>query len=103
MASAEDVLLLCEYILETQLGEDILRPVGRLFIRGGALSLANVVERTRCSKEHALNVITVLIKHNLLAAELNTFKNTHYYSFLPRECLMRLSFPRMVSLVAKGS
>jgi len=66
------------------------------------MTLANIVERTKCSREHALNVITVLIKHNLLSAQLSTFKNAHFYSFSQQECLMRLSFPRFVALTAKG-
>ena len=98
--ASEDVLLLSEYILETHFGEDIKNPVGRVLIRGGALSLSNVVDRTGVSTEHAINVITVLIKHNLLNVELNTFKNVHYYTFNQRECLLRLSFPRYLTLLA---
>ena len=97
--SAEDVLLLCEYVLESQLGEDILRPVGRIFVRGGSQSLTNVVDRTGLTQEHVLNVITVLIKHNILTATLNTFKNVHYYSFNHQECLLRLSFPRYLLMM----
>ena len=44
--SAEDVLLLCEYVIETQLGNDILQPIGKILIRGGAQSLSNLVDRT---------------------------------------------------------
>lgn len=79
--ASEDVLLLCEYALETNFGEDIVHPVGRLLVRGGALSVSNIVERTGVTMEHASNVVTVLIKHNLLSAELNTYKNVHYYKF----------------------
>ena len=100
--SSEDVLLLCEYILETQLGEHILQPIGRIFIRSGPLSITNIVDRAECSREHALNVITVLIKHNLLNIELSTMKNAHFYSFNQQECLMRLSFPRFMALAIKS-
>ena len=44
--ASEDKLLLCEYVLETQLGEDILQPIGRAFVRGGPQALTNIVERT---------------------------------------------------------
>ncbi len=87
--ASEDVLLLCEYILDTHFGEDIKHPVGRVLIRGGSMSLSNIVERTGVSSEHAINVITVLIKHHLLSVELNTFKNVHFYKFNKRECLLR--------------
>lgn len=97
--ASEDVLLLCEYILETHFGEDIKHPVGRVLIRGGSMSLSNMVERTGVSSEHAINVITVLIKHHLLSVELNTFKNVHFYQFNKRECLLRLSFPRFIALL----
>lgn len=79
--ASEDKLLLCEYVLETQLGEDVLQPIGRVLIRGGDQSLANIVARTGATQEHALNVITVLLKHNLITATLNAYKNVHFYSF----------------------
>ena len=79
--ASEDTLLLCEYILETHLGRDILEPIGKILVRGGAQSLGNLIERTGASQEHALNVVTVLLKHNLVNAVLNTYKNVHYYSF----------------------
>ena len=79
--ASEDKLLLCEYIIETHLGRDILQPIGKVLIRGGSQSLGNLIERTGSSQEHALNVVTVLLKHNLLNADLNTYKNVHFYSF----------------------
>ena len=92
--ASEDKLLLCEYVLETQLGEDILQPIGRAFVRGGPQALTNIVERTGQSRESVLNVITVLLKHNLLTPIFNSYKNVHYYDFCHNECLLRLSFPR---------
>ena len=92
--ASEDVLLLCEYVIETQLGQDILQPIGKILIRGGAQSLSNLVDRTGSSQEHVVNVLTVLLKHNLLHAVLNTYKNVHYYNFRHQECLLRVSFPR---------
>ena len=47
--SQEDVLLLCEYVLETHLGEDILHPVGRVLIRSGPQTLQNLVDKTHAS------------------------------------------------------
>ena len=91
------MLLLCEYVIETQLGEHVLSPVGRVLIRGGALSLSNIAEKTGASPEHITNCIAVLLKHNLLRADFNSFKHAYFYTFNLSECLLRLSVPRYLT------
>lgn len=68
------------------------------------MSLSNIVERTGSTQENAINCITVLLKHNLLRAEFNSYKHAHYYTFNFSECLLRMSLPRYLGTsVAKST
>ena len=99
--SREDSLLLCEYILETQLGVHVADPIGRALIRGGSLSANALQTITGIDSQELQNVLTVLIKHNLLSNHLDSFSNTLYYEFRHTECLLRLSMPRYLSAIGK--
>ena len=99
-----DKLQLCEYIVERQLGADILEPFGRALIRSGSRSFSDLVKQIEevypAGKD--LNValksaLSVLIKNNLLRTSYNQFKSQIYYSFDTKECLLRLSMPRLLN------
>ena len=99
--SREDSSLLCEYIVETQLGQHVVDPIGRTLIRSGSISSKALLEKTGASKEELQNVVTVLIKHNLLSNNLDEFSNALSFEFRHTECLLRLSMPRYLSSVGK--
>ena len=99
--SRENTLLLCEYILETQLGLHIVEPVGRILVRGGAMSAATLIQQTGIDTSQLQNILAALIKHNLLTNRHDEFNNAVLYEFRHTECLLRLSMPRYLSMIAK--
>lgn len=96
-----DRLQLCEHVISSQLGSFVLEPVGRMLLRCGAKSynelLRMLEEQHPTTKEPQnllRNVLTILIKHNLLSTSFSSFDTHTVYSFSHSECLLRLSMPR---------
>ena len=79
--SEEDKLLLCEYIIETQLGEQLLNPLAHTLIRSGALTLNQIAKKTNTSSLDIKNGVTTLIKHNLIDTFFDSFHNVVQFKF----------------------
>jgi len=65
--------------------------------------LTNSKRHSLGSTQSIVNVLTVLTKHNLLRTSYNEFKHTLYYFFDHTECLLRLSFPRYIKMIASST
>lgn len=88
---------LCELAVLIQLGTDLGQLI-KLLATIGPVPL-NVLLTHINNAESLQNQISILIKHGIISASLNSAKQIYYYSLNIPECLLRLSLPRYLSEV----